>query len=134
MLPDAPAGFSTTTGRPSVTAIRSASTRPIVSVGPPAGNGTIMVMARDGYDWAAAPVVLPRMAAMISASFTMGLSSRKQSRWRAKWEIAGIVLFPLYPSIPDPQVALIATFDRTTLVVQLATGIAQTDNEISKCR
>jgi len=47
-VPAAPVGFSTMTDWPSVTVIRSARMRASVSVGPPAGNGTTMVMGRDG--------------------------------------------------------------------------------------
>src|SRR5579864_9053271 len=50
MVPAAPVRFSITTDWPSVRFIRSASTRPSVSVGPPAGNGTTITIGRDGYD------------------------------------------------------------------------------------
>jgi hypothetical protein len=40
--------FSMTTGWPSEPRMRSVTMRPMVSFGPPAGNGTIMVMGRDG--------------------------------------------------------------------------------------
>jgi hypothetical protein len=48
MLPPAPATFSITTGCPSEARMRSPRRRAIVSVGPPAGYGTIIVMGREG--------------------------------------------------------------------------------------
>jgi hypothetical protein len=48
MLPPAPPPFSMTTGWPSSGRMRSAMTRAITSVEPPGGNGTMMVMDRDG--------------------------------------------------------------------------------------
>jgi hypothetical protein len=48
MLPDAPGTFSMITGWPSEARRRSPMMRPIVSTGPPGGNGTIMVMGRNG--------------------------------------------------------------------------------------
>jgi hypothetical protein len=47
-VPPAPATFSTTTGCPSNCDIDWAVTRAIVSVGPPAANGTITVIGRVG--------------------------------------------------------------------------------------
>jgi hypothetical protein len=47
-VPPAPATFSTTTGCPSVRAIGPAIRRATVSVGPPAANGTIIVIGREG--------------------------------------------------------------------------------------
>src|SRR5215469_18113899 len=49
MVPPAPVTFSTMTGWPSELFIRSANTRPIVSVTPPTANGTTIMMGRDGY-------------------------------------------------------------------------------------
>src|SRR5215468_1531125 len=48
MLPAAPLTFSMTTGCPSGARIRSAMTRASVSIGPPAANGTTIVIGRDG--------------------------------------------------------------------------------------
>jgi hypothetical protein len=48
MLPAPPPTFSITTGCPSEARSRSARIRASVSVGPPGGYGTIMVMGRDG--------------------------------------------------------------------------------------
>src|SRR5580692_3094686 len=48
MVPPAPVTFSMTTGCPSDCPIRSPTTRALTSVGPPALNGTIMVIGRDG--------------------------------------------------------------------------------------
>ena len=48
MVPAAPPTFSTITGWPSVARMRSAKMRPSVSVGPPGGYGTIMVIGREG--------------------------------------------------------------------------------------
>jgi hypothetical protein len=47
-VPPAPATFSTMTCWPSSFDIDCAVTRAIVSVGPPAGNGTITVIGRVG--------------------------------------------------------------------------------------
>jgi len=48
MLPEAPAWFSMMTGWPNDARIRSAMMRPMMSTGPPGGNGTMMVIGRDG--------------------------------------------------------------------------------------
>jgi hypothetical protein len=48
MVDPAPVTFSTTIGWPSEARMPSPRIRPSVSVGPPAGNGTIIVMGRDG--------------------------------------------------------------------------------------
>src|SRR2546423_8903068 len=48
MLPPAPVTFSTTTVCPRLFVIRSAMMRAIVSVGPPAENGTTIVTGRAG--------------------------------------------------------------------------------------
>jgi hypothetical protein len=48
MLPEAPGWFSMMTGWPNAARIRSPMMRPMVSTGPPGGNGTMMVIARDG--------------------------------------------------------------------------------------
>src|ERR1700719_4071163 len=63
MVPPAPVTFSITTGCPSDCPIRSPTTRAITSVGPPAANGTIMVIGRDGKDCAAALPANPDVAA-----------------------------------------------------------------------
>src|SRR5215472_7329145 len=55
------------TDRPSAFFIRSASTRPRVSVGPPAGNGTTMVIGRVGNDCARAKDT-PSEVALLAAS------------------------------------------------------------------
>ena len=64
MVPPAPVTFSMTTGCPSDCPIRSPMTRAITSVGPPAANGTIMVIGRDGKDCAAALPANPDIAAI----------------------------------------------------------------------
>jgi hypothetical protein len=48
MVPPAPVTFSTTTAWPSEDFIRSLTMRATVSVMPPAANGTIIVIERDG--------------------------------------------------------------------------------------
>jgi hypothetical protein len=48
MLAPAPVTFSIRTGWPSDIRMRSERIRASVSVGPPAGNGTMMVTGRDG--------------------------------------------------------------------------------------
>jgi hypothetical protein len=48
MLPPAPVTFSMTTGWPSEVLMRSATMRASVSTGPPAANGTTIVIERDG--------------------------------------------------------------------------------------
>src|SRR5579862_10026861 len=60
MLPAAPVTSSTMTFCPSVRPICSAITRPTTSVGPPAANGTNMVIGRDGYSSAAAATMTPQ--------------------------------------------------------------------------
>jgi hypothetical protein len=47
-LPPAPGTFSITTGWPSASRIGSAMMRAMLSAGPPAGNGAITVIGRDG--------------------------------------------------------------------------------------
>ena len=54
MLPDAPVTFSITTGWPSDAFMPSATMRAMVSMAPPAGTGTTMVIGRDGKDCAKA--------------------------------------------------------------------------------
>src|SRR5262249_16496466 len=49
MVEPAPVTFSTIIGCPSEWRICSAIMRASASVGPPAGNGTMIVMGRDGY-------------------------------------------------------------------------------------
>src|SRR5262245_23978770 len=66
MVPPAPVGFSTITDWPSETFIRSARMRASVSLGPPAGYGTTMLIVRDGKLSASA---LPTSAAtMVNAA------------------------------------------------------------------
>src|ERR1700730_17274018 len=60
MLPAAPVTSSTMTFCPSVRPICSAIRRPTTSVGPPAANGTTMVIGRDGYSSAAAATMAPQ--------------------------------------------------------------------------
>jgi hypothetical protein len=48
MLPAAPPTFSITIGCPNFARMFSARNRASVSVAPPAGNGTIMVIGREG--------------------------------------------------------------------------------------
>jgi hypothetical protein len=48
MVDPAPVTFSMTMVSPSDTRMRSLRMRPSVSVGPPAANGTIIVIGRDG--------------------------------------------------------------------------------------
>ena len=48
IVPPAPATFSTITGWPSDVFMRSLTSRATMSVMPPAANGTIMVIGRDG--------------------------------------------------------------------------------------
>ena len=54
MTPLAPGRLSTTTCWPSAAESLAATIRAIVSLPPPGGNGTIMVMVRLGKSWAAA--------------------------------------------------------------------------------
>src|SRR5262249_55626299 len=65
IVPSAPVTFSMMMLWPSVTDMRWAMTRAIVSVGPPAANGTFMVMGRVGYVCALATcavAIVPRVA------------------------------------------------------------------------
>ncbi len=48
MVPPAPVTFSAITGWPSEVFMRSLTTRATMSVAPPAANGTITVIGRDG--------------------------------------------------------------------------------------
>ncbi len=48
MLPPAPGLFSTTTGWPQASVSFCATSRPVVSSGPPGGNGTTSFTARAG--------------------------------------------------------------------------------------
>ena len=70
-LPPAPATFSTTIGWPSAARIGSAMMRAMVSDGPPAGNGAMMVMGREGKVCAAASPMLASAPAntMAATSF-----------------------------------------------------------------
>src|SRR5262249_52805640 len=52
VVPPAPATFSMTICWPSVRDMCSLTMRAVTSVPPPAGNGTIMVIGRDGNGWA----------------------------------------------------------------------------------
>jgi hypothetical protein len=54
MTPLAPGRLSTTTCWPSAAESLAATIRAIVSLPPPGGNGTIMVMVRLGKSWARA--------------------------------------------------------------------------------
>ena len=62
MVPDAPVMFSMTTFWPSERAMRSPITRAMVSVGPPAEYGTIIVTGRVGNVCAAAGPVKAKAA------------------------------------------------------------------------
>src|SRR5437016_2829952 len=64
MLPPAPATLSMMSGWPSVTRMRSTSTRAIGSAAPPGGNGTMTVIGRDGQLCAVALPVAPRTASI----------------------------------------------------------------------
>src|SRR6266446_1611747 len=70
MLPSAPVTFSIMTGCPSIPLIRSASNRATTSVGPPAANGTIMVIGRVGYVCA------------LAMGETTGSAAAPAARWR----------------------------------------------------
>ena len=48
MLPEAPGTFSMITAWPNDERMRSPTMRPMVSTGPPGGNGTIMLIGRTG--------------------------------------------------------------------------------------
>jgi hypothetical protein len=60
--------------------MRSAKMRAIVSFGPPAANGTIMVIGRDGYIWAVAPVRVPRVPAKTMARLTLRMFHLRPDR------------------------------------------------------
>src|SRR5580692_6523881 len=83
MLPAAPVTSSTMTFCPSVRPICSAITRPTTSVGPPAANGTTMVIGRDGYSSAAAATMAPQPSIKLMAivdKFFIALISRLKLR------------------------------------------------------
>ncbi len=67
MLAPAPVTFSMMTAWPSVSFMRSPRMRASVSVGPPAGNGTIMVIGREGKVSAPAALKHPSVAASAAA-------------------------------------------------------------------
>src|SRR5262245_59752515 len=83
MVPPAPVAFSTITGWPSGPRNRSDKSRPIVSLGPPAANGTTMVIGFDGQACAKPGRGNADSAAAPAASF------RNRRRWRF---IASILL------------------------------------------
>src|SRR3954463_15347699 len=61
MVPAAPVVFSTTTVWPRLVRNRSAKMRAMVSVGPPAANGTTSVTGRDGKLCACVAPIAPKM-------------------------------------------------------------------------
>src|SRR6185437_15783420 len=63
MVPPAPVTFSTTTACPRAFVMRCAMMRAMVSVGPPAANGTTMVTVRVGKSWAGAASAAAQRAA-----------------------------------------------------------------------
>src|SRR6185437_14305183 len=67
MLAPAPVTFSTMTAWPSDSLMRSLRMRASVSVGPPAGNGTIIVIEWEGKVSARTPVGHPSVAASAAA-------------------------------------------------------------------
>src|ERR1700738_1798418 len=76
-----------TTGWRSEARIASLRLRARVSTGPPAPNGTMKVIGRDGYDWARAKPgdrkathIATRDAFLISASFTCLLRAPREKR------------------------------------------------------
>src|SRR6185436_4167165 len=66
ILPAPPPTFSMMTGWPSDARRRSAKIRASVSVGPPGGYGTIMVIGRDGKGWAVALAIASAMAQIVA--------------------------------------------------------------------
>src|SRR5436190_18840557 len=71
MLAPAPVTLSMITGWPSDTRMRSERMRASVSVGPPAGNGTMMVSGRDGKGSALAPQLTASAKAAATAAIFM---------------------------------------------------------------
>src|SRR5579872_4408714 len=76
MVPAAPVTSSTTTFWPSVWPMCCASSRPMTSVGPPAANGTIMVIGRDGYSSAVAATVAVQISASAAVKTPFHVSSQ----------------------------------------------------------
>src|SRR5215472_17788166 len=74
MLAPAPVIFSTTMVWPSVLRMLSARRRASVSVGPPAENGTMMVMGRDGYCSANAGPISPNTTATAAAAASLRMA------------------------------------------------------------
>ena len=78
MLAPAPVIFSMTTDWPSDVRMRSPRMRASVSVGPPAGNGTIIVIGRDGkvcaWTGATPPTAMAKAAAMHVICFMIFLA------------------------------------------------------------
>src|SRR5258708_2202091 len=79
MVPPAPVTFSTTTVWPNARPMRSAMMRAMVSVGPPAANGTVTVTGREGYAWAAATIESADNAAAARTCTRSGVFMTRES-------------------------------------------------------
>src|SRR5215218_1816081 len=78
VVPPAPATFSTTICCPSVRDMCSPTMRATMSVGPPAANGTIIVIGRAGHVWACAPFPARTSAAAAAKRvFLTGVSPKR---------------------------------------------------------
>src|SRR5262249_5958713 len=77
MLAPAPVTFSTITFWPSEVRMRSERMRASVSVGPPAGNGTMMVTGREGEACPCAPATHARVTASAVARVVSFMRSSK---------------------------------------------------------
>src|SRR5918995_5611885 len=78
-VPPAPSTFWTTIWAPSLADIGSAINRVTVSVGPPAENGTTMVMFRSGYPPAPPPADVPSSESPEHAATTSETAMRRAS-------------------------------------------------------
>src|ERR687895_582888 len=90
-VPPAPSTFWTTIWAPSLADIGSAINRVTVSVGPPAENGTTMVMFRSGYPSAPPPADVPPSESPEHAATTSATAARRASGLTAPSSLAYLI-------------------------------------------
>src|SRR3954465_15322922 len=96
MAVPAPGRLSTTTARPSVSLIPSATARASRSAAPPAAYGLISVIGRAGKDWGSAPPADADMATTIASSRRVMLSSRGYHAAAPRWRATGAFRRPAF--------------------------------------
>src|SRR5918992_5303122 len=103
-VPPAPSTFWTTIWAPSLADIGSAINRVTVSVGPPAENGTTMVMFRSGYPSAPPPPDVPPSPPSEHAATTSVAATRRASGLTAPSSLAYLIQpTSLSPSTRDAE-------------------------------